>query len=311
MQVIQSPNNRFMKKKICIILAACLLSCPLSEAQALSSLLVFSDPESAAVAGASVAREANAFAVDNNAAAMSLSEKTFAAGASYSLWAPGSADSQNIGFGAFVRVGNRIGIGLSGKYLMDRPMDITSASGGITGHFTPAELAGNLAVSVQIIDGLSLAVTGKVMNSSISEGLSGTAFGADISVSWQRRSVSAGAALCNAGTRISYGGDSSYSLPMLVKAGAAWKSGFGLTVNAEADYLFSGAFMAGAGLEYSICDIGFVRAGYHYGDRSEGLSSFASAGIGIRLAGFSLDATWLTGSETLKNTLMFGIGYWF
>lgn len=262
------------------------------------------------MAGASVAMEAGAFAAENNAAAMSLSDNSFAVAASYGLWAPQTADNQLIGVGAFARIGERLGLGISGRYRMENPMDITSATGGILGTFTPSEFGANLAVSVKVIDGLSVGLTGKFVNSSIGEELSGSAFGADVSVAWKGRALSAGAALCNLGSSVKYG-DSSYAMPMLVKAGAAYSAAFGLTASVEADYLFSGAFMAGLGLEYNLFDIGFLRAGYHYGDRSEGLASFASLGAGVRFAGFEVSAAWLTASPTLGNSLLFSLGYSF
>lgn len=299
-----------MKKIILSILVACAMPALSASAQALSSLLIPSAPEYAAMGGASVALEAGAFAAENNAAAMSLSDDSFAVAAGYGLWAPGTAGSQLAGLGAFARVGERVGIGLSGRYTMEKPMNISSAAGGILGTFTPSELGANLAVSVKVIDGLSVGVTGKFVRSSIGEELSGSAFGADISVAWRKDGLSAGAAVCNLGSKLKYG-DSSYSMPMLVKAGAAYSADFGLTASVEADYLFSGAFAAGLGLEYNLFDIGFLRAGYHYGDKNQGLASFASLGAGVQFAGFELSAAWLTASPTLGNSLLFSLGYSF
>lgn len=299
-----------MKKIILSILVACAMPALSASAQALSSLLIPSAPEYAAMGGASVALEAGAFAAENNAAAMSLSDDSFAVAASYGLWAPETAGSQLAGLGAFARVGERVGIGFSGRYTMEKPMNISSAAGGILGTFTPSELGANLAVSVKVIDGLSVGVTGKFVRSSIGEELSGSAFGADVSMAWRKDGLSAGAAVCNLGSKLKYG-DSSYSMPMLVKAGAAYAADFGLTASVEADYLFSGAFAAGLGLEYNLFDIGFLRAGYHYGDKSQGLASFASLGAGVQFAGVELSAAWLTASPTLGNSLLFSLGYSF
>ena len=299
-----------MKKIILSILVACAMPALSASAQALSSLLIPSAPEYAAMGGASVALEAGAFAAENNAAAMSLSDDSFAVAAGYGLWAPETTGSQLVGLGAFTRVGERVGIGLSGRYTMEKPMNISSAAGGILGTFTPSELGANLAVSVKVIDGLSVGVTGKFVRSSIGEELSGSAFGADVSVAWRKDGLSAGAAVCNLGSKVKYG-DSSYSMPMLVKAGAAYSADFGLTASVEADYLFSGAFAAGLGLEYNLFDIGFLRAGYHYGDKSQGLASFASLGAGVQFAGVELSAAWLTASPTLGNSLLFSLGYSF
>ena len=284
-----------MKKIILSILVACAMPALSASAQALSSLLIPSAPEYAAMGGASVALEAGAFAAENNAAAMSLSDDSFAVAAGYGLWAPETAGSQLAGLGAFARVGER------GWNRLQRPLHHGEAhEHQLRGrrnprHFHPLGARANLAVSVKVIDGLSVGVTGKFVRSSIGEKLSGSAFGADVSVAWRKDGLSAGAAVCNLGSKVKYG-DSSYSMPMLVKAGAAYSADFGLTASVEADYLFSGAFAAGLGLEYNLFDIGFLRAGYHYGDKSQGLASFASLGAGVQFAGVELSAAWLTAS---------------
>ena len=118
-----------MKKIILSILVACAMPALSASAQALSSLLIPSAPEYAAMGGASVALEAGAFAAENNAAAMSLSDDSFAVAAGYGLWAPETAGSQLAGLGAFARVGERVGIGFSGRYTMEKPMNISSAAG--------------------------------------------------------------------------------------------------------------------------------------------------------------------------------------
>jgi hypothetical protein len=61
----------------------------------------------------------------------------------------------------------------------------------------------------------------------------------------------------------------------------------------------------------NLFDIGFLRAGYHYGDKSQGLASFASLGAGVQFAGVELSAAWLTASPTLGNSLLFSLGYSF
>jgi hypothetical protein len=52
-----------------------------------------------------------------------------------------------------------------------------------------------------------------------------------------------------------------------------------------------------------------LRLGYHYGSDSSAVPSYASAGVGIKLSGITLDASYLFASDVLKNTFSIGIGY--
>ena len=109
-------------------------------------------------------------------------------------------------------------------------------------------------------------------------------------------------------------GENTYSQPSLVKAGAGYTIGLGtssIAVNAEADVLFSGGFMAGLGAEYSFDDLVFVRAGYHYGDDKKAIPSYGSLGAGVKFFGVRLDVAYLVGSQVLKNSLGVTLGYSF
>ena len=280
-----------------------------ASAQALPSLLVGADPTAAATGGAALARPADAFAVDNNAAAMALSSKDFSVAASYGMWAPNTADNMLAGVGFFYKLSDRMALGFSGRMLRDKPYDITSATGQVTGSFAPSDLLAGLGFSFAVTDALSLGVAGRFTSSSIASDMKGTAIGADITAMYSGGNFSAAAGLCNLGTPVSYGG-ASYAQPMLVRGGGAF-SAAGLTASLEADYLLSGALMAGLGLEYCIADLAFIRAGYHYGDAAKALASYASLGLGLQFSGISLDLAFLTASDTLGNSLLFGLGYSF
>lgn len=280
-----------------------------ASAQALPSLLIGADPASLAAGGASVARPAGAFAIDNAAAAMSLADKTFAVSASYGRWAPKSADNLLIGLGAFYKLNDRLALGLSGRMLRDKPYDITSTGGQVAGQFTPSDLVAGLGLSYAVADGFSLGVAARMVSSSIGENMKGTAFGADITAMYASGGFSAALGVCNLGSSISYGG-ASYAQPMLAKGGAAYSIA-GFTASAEVDYLFAGALMAGLGLEYTIVDIVSLRGGFHYGDAAKALPTYASLGLGVQFAGVRLDAAFLLASKTLGNSFMISLGYAF
>lgn len=297
-----------MKKTILTLLSLATAASTLS-AQALSSLLVPYGPESLALAGSTLARPAVSFSTMENASAMSLSVNRFSAGAAYNLWGPKSIGSNVVDAGAAFRLGDKFTLGFGGRLYSSKELAVTNLNGATIDTFTPKDIIGNLALSYKVFDALSIGVAAKYISSSIGPDLSGTAFGADVSVSYARRSLGVSAALCNLGTAVSYGG-SGYSLPMLAKAGAAYKWN-ALTVSVEADYLFDGTFAASAGAEYGIAGIAFLRAGYHYGTQDKGLPSFASAGLGLKFAGMELNAAYLFASEALGGTMTFGLGYSF
>ena len=295
-------------KKICVFLFAISFALCAS-AQAVPSLLIGSDPVAFSTGGAVLARPADAFAVDNNAAAMALSAGTFDVAATYGKWAPKTADNMVVGLGTFYKVNDKLALGLSGRVLRDQPYDIASAGGQVTGSFTPMDVVAGLGLSYAVMDGLSLGVSARMVSSSIAADMKGTSFAADITAMYAQDAFSAALGVCNLGSPMSYGG-ASYALPMLVKAGGAYAAA-GLTASAEVDYLFSGALMAGLGLEYGIEDIVFLRGGFHYGDNAKAIPTYASLGLGVKYAGAHIDLAFLTASKTIGNSLMLCLGYAF
>jgi hypothetical protein len=84
----------------------------------------------------------------------------------------------------------------------------------------------------------------------------------------------------------------------------------GKGINSSTKVFFSGGISAGLGVEYAWNGQLFARAGYHYGGDGP-VPSFASAGLGIRLADFSLNGAYIFGSDVLANTfaLSFGVSF--
>ena len=286
-------------------LVLCLPS--LCNAQAVNMLIPV-DARTAGFAMAGAALDADAFVSARGVSAAALTEKNGAFALSYDSWAPSSASLGVAAFGGFYRFG-KMAVALDGRYFIEKPYDIISQSSKIIGSYTPKDIMAGLGLAYQVAEPLSVGVTGRFFSSDIAEKAKGSAFCADVDLSFRKGGLAAMAGVANLGSKISYGG-TSYALPALAKGGVAY-SVAGLTASAEADYLFSGALMAGLGLEYCIADIAFVRAGYHYGDAAKALPSFASLGLGLQFSGFSLDLAYLTASESIGNTLLFGLGFSF
>ncbi len=283
-------------------------------AQTLPSLLVGSDAAAAGTALSAVGRPAGAYSLESNVASMALMDGKMAVGASFGLWQPSFASNKVLGLGAVYKASDRLALGLQAKSFGQQPYDIVTESGSVKGSFTPGDLSVGIGVAYAFADFLSAGVTSRMVRSSLAEDASATVFGFDAALFFEKDALSAGLALCNLGSSISYGRDS-YAQPALLKAGAACRfgdpEGHSVTASLEADYLFAGAFSAGLGAEYSLKELLFLRAGYHYGSKDKGLPSFASAGLGVKFAGVELNAAYLLASETLGGSLCLGLGYSF
>lgn len=287
---------------------ALLLGAAAAQAQSLQFLFIPSDARTAAMAGASVALPGGTFAPDNSMAAAALDSRTAAFAAGYNLWAPKTAKMGIAGLGGWYRTG-RLAIALDGRYCIEQPYDIVSGVGKTVGSYTPKEFSAAIGFAYRIADPFSIGVTARFVSSNLAEKASGSAVGADITAMYSAGGFSAALGVSNLGTPIRYG-NTSYAQPAYARLGAAY-SVAGFTASAEADYLFAGALMAGLGLEYCIADIVSLRGGFHYGDDAKALPTYASLGLGLQFAGVSLDVTFLTASQSLGNTLLFGLGYSF
>lgn len=281
-------------KKIFILLTL-LLAAQAAFAQSVPELLVPADARALSMGGVALQPDAN-----------KLDVKAF-----YGMWAPGSARNTLVGGDAFFRAGERVNITVEGRAFMDKSYDSASATSQVTGAFRPLSWIAGAGVSFGISEAFAVGVKARMVSSAIAETAKGSAFCGDVYASYTGGIVSASVGVRNLGSKINYGGASSYSLPALAAVQGSVKPLNGFTVGAEVDYLFEGALMAGLGLEYCIADIVSLRGGFHYGDQTKGIPTFASLGLGVKFAGVHLDAAYLLASQTLGNTLMVGLGYAF
>ena len=283
-------------------------------AQTLPSLVLGQDPASLAVGMAGCASDPGAYAVQNNVAAISLSEKTLDAQIGMGLWQPAYADYKTYGIAAMYRLG-KLGLALDSRMLR------MPAYGGVSDNgseirdaeFSPSELSVSAGASYSVLDFLSVGLALRYADSKLAADASAAVFGADVALYFKKNGIKAGLSVNNLGTKVKFL-DRAYSQPMMAKLGAGYDLTLGkssLDFMAEVDVLFSGSLMAGAGCEYSFNEMVYVRAGYHYGSSVDVVRSYASAGLGVNIFGAKLNLAYLFGSETLSNSLCFSLGYSF
>ncbi|MGN1210735.1 MAG: PorV/PorQ family protein [Candidatus Cryptobacteroides sp.] len=313
--------NKYLITGVLMLCFACA-----SFGQTLPSLIVSSDSRSFSLGGASVGggilkdgesgrSGMGAFALENNVAGMSLDSGKLNAAVSFGMWQPEYASDKFIGVGATGRITDKWAVGVLFKYMMQPEYQTVTDSGNDVrdSFFSPKEFNVGVGVSYAIINCLSAGIGLKVTDSVLGPETSAIVFGADIGLYFNRKGISAGLSVNNLGNKVRYG-ERSYDQPMLAKLGAGYSAAFGissLSVSAETDILFSGAATAGAGVEYGLKDMAFIRAGYHYGNSPKTVPSYASAGIGLKLWGVTLDASYIFGSKVLKNSVSISLGYKF
>jgi hypothetical protein len=285
------------------------------QAQVLPSLLLNQDPASLAMGSSGVASQAGAYALENNVAAIPFATETMAVNVGYAMWQPSYANLKTLGLGAIYRVSDKVGFGLDVKYLkMPKYSGITGSGSDIRdSEFSPSEMGFAAGFSYAFHSYISAGATLRFSSSSLAPEASAAVLGADLGLYFKKDAVSAGLSLNNIGTMVKYS-EAAYAQPMLVKFGAGYEMLMGesqIFCTAEADVLFAGGLMAGIGCEYAFKDMAFARLGYHYGNHVNAVPSYGSAGLGFKMAGASLDLTYLYGSKVLANTLCLSLGYSF
>lgn len=298
-------------KKIGIIFLAVILFLQQIQAQPLPSLQVSSDTRSLGIGGTSIVTTSS-YSIENNASLTAISTQKLDAGVSFSLWGPSTVNDKVIGASAWYRT-NKLAFGLGFKHFSMPSYMPTSANGVVSQTatpFNPREMAFSLGASYRIVPFLSIGLTARLTNSVMANDAKAMVFGVDLSVTYQKDALTAAVVLANLGNAAKYS-ETSYPQPITLKAGAAYRILDGLKAQAQADVLFSGAFMAAIGAEYGWKDMLFARAGYHLGVGKAPVPSYLSLGIGAKFYGIHLDVSYLTASKTLGNTVSIGLGYSF
>lgn len=297
--------------RVVVMAFAAFAVCSVSYGQTMSFLGIGTDVRALGMGGASVASVAGGFSADGNMAAAALSGCRADVEAGYTMWQPDGFNSNVVALGGYGRIGNRLALGLSGKYMIEKEYEMTDVNGLGTGMFRPREGSFGIGVAYKVADGLGVGATLKYAGSSVAPGASADVFAADINVMYSVRGVNVAAAVSNLGTKADYG-YGKYCIPTTIRAGVSYSIA-GFTGTAEADWQPGAGFMASAGAGYSICGIVDVRAGYHYGQSGTVLPSFASVGLGAGLFGVRIGAAFLIAGkgEYMNGTMAFSAGYSF
>lgn len=293
------------------------------KAQTAAFLNINPDPVSMSLGGNSASVGATPFSIWNNVAAPALGDENFQAGASYSLWQPSYSSDDIAAVAGYGRVARFMTVSAGVRYASHARYDVTDGlTGAVTGSFAPSDIQAGVGFGFRVCPVFSLGAGVNYVYSHIGGPQKGNAVAADFGAFLDLDYLRVGVTASNIGSRLDYGGESSYYLPSNVKIGAGTTRHFGqkdlhaLSVDIEGGMtLHSPSFFAGAGLQYSYKGLVRAAAGYHYGNPDKAMTGqYVSVGAGVKLYGISLDVAYLAGvshDSPLKNTFSVGVGYSF
>lgn len=306
-----------VKKLILSILVAAASSAVFAQNYAGQFLNINSDARSLSLANTTAVMDASSFAIWNNVAASALSDDSFAASASYGMWQPSAADAQLISVAGFGKLSDKLTINAGAKYFMHQAYDVSNQEGIYNGTFTPSEYAAGLGLAYRFLPDLSVGMTLNYIGSDLGGPKSASAFAANLGLMYVKGSFRAGLTASNIGTKLNYGSNNSYSLPMRADVGAGYTLGSAdasrFSISAQAGMLFADSSLtAAAAIEYKLKDIFRIGAGYNFCS-AESAADFVSVGAGLSFFGVSVDVAYLLGvnQDALSNTLMLNLGYAF
>lgn len=293
-----------------------------SKAQTAGFLDVNPDPISLGMAGTGVTLEATPYAMWNNAAAAVLNDEKFQIGAAYSLWQPSATANNTFAAAGYGRIAKFMTISAGIKYFGHTPYDITDGTTGmVTGQFTPIDLQAGIGLGFRVLPFLSLGANINYVHSDIGGSKKGGAVAADFGALLDLKFMRIGVTAANIGSKINYGGTSSYGLPANVELGIGTIQHFGddkkhaFYANIEGGMTFEqSSFFAGIGAQYAWNDLVRVSAGYHYGDAAKQFfGSYASIGAGVKVIGISFNVAYLIAVDDspMSNTFSVGLSYGF
>ena len=225
---------------------------------------------------------------------------------SYQRWAPSVAPANHLNLLSGIRIGKRVGVGLTVGYQMGEEFALTDGS-----FFMPSDLLVGLGAGVAFTDYLSLGVKAKYARQGLTKEVAYQAFASDAFLLFNMAGFRATAGVASVGTPVKAAGGGSYALPASAVVGLGYGFAFGLSLVADADIYFAGGFAAAGGVQYAWKDMLFARAGYHYGSATAPVPSYLALGLGVKFIGIHLDVSYLTASKALGNSFTIGLGYAF
>lgn len=232
---------------------------------------------------------------------------------SYFNWQPAASGSTVLGLNAAVKAGSRLAVLVDGKFNVLPEIQGYDGFGNPSGSIKSSQMYAALGAAYGITGNISAFLKAKFVSDKLTDDVKAGAACADLGLNYHTDGLDVAIMAANVGSKLNYGAVS-YSLPMLVKAGAVkeFQAGekFAVRIAADAGYILSAkSVCAGLGAEFSLMDMIDLRAGYHIGTEME--PSFATVGLGIDISVLRVSAAYIIGPEEAGNSLAATLGFAF
>ena len=232
---------------------------------------------------------------------------------SYFNWQPAASNSTMLGLNAAVKAGSRLAVLVDGKFNALPETQGFDSFGNPSGSIKSSQMYAALGAAYAITDNIGAFLKAKFVSDKLTDDAKAGAVCADLGFSYHTEGLDVALVASNIGSKLNYG-TSSYSLPMLVKAGAAKELNAGekcaVTLCADAGYIIGASSLsAGVGAELSLIDMIDIRAGYHLGTGAE--PSFATVGLGLNVSVLRVSAAYLIGPAEAGNSIAATLGFAF
>lgn len=319
---------------------------------AASFLRVATDARSAAMGDAGIAISPDAAGSLWNASKMPFAKSKAGVSVNYSPWMRDVAKDMNLySASGYYKLDDMQVLSASLRYFSLGDVQYADYDGNKLGNSKPREFAFDLAYSRKLSAKFGLGIALRYINSKLVSGTvnninykSGNAVAGDVSLFYNGakengEGFTAGLALTNLGSKISYTADASRKdfLPANLGIGGAYTKVFdeqnritvALDINkllvpqhgtdsvSIADYynkgiveswgsgFGSGSYQFSGGLEYAYDNFVFIRAGYNAQTKSPSGTNYFTAGAGVHYSKVGINFSYLipTGSGTNKNPL--------
>lgn len=318
------------KYLLCILLLSCLRIQGQEQAAAVPFLTLPTDARTTGMGVTGTALPGGAYTVFRNAAASLFSREKMAFGYTYTPWNRDAVSGSALHtISGYYRINEKQDILVGFRHFTHGEMAVTDENGDFMENFRPKDWAVDLGYSRKLSEHLSLALTFRYLRSDMGNfggADAASAFAFDLGAFYQRALCadkpesfwSVGLQVANIGSQVKYL-TTGYDLPASVRLGGSVCYPFSekhkLTGNLDLGYTEmlsdTKAPEWGIGAEYGFLRHGFVRAGYHGGDREKNSGNYATAGCGAEFFNIRADFAWLIApsDSPLKGTWQLSLSF--
>lgn len=283
---------------------------------------VLKDPAAMGMGGAGMASTSSmSWSAFGNPSKLAFADGNLDAQFSYLDWQVEASPSTSLSLGATYKFTKNLGFTIGASSTSWDAYDVYYESNPSVkaGTYTPKDMQFNLGFGYRFLPSMSVGANVRYLHSALSDDANCSAISADVMFMTDFsftsiKGLSATLGVTDLGA-VSSDDSQTYKLPSAVSFGAGYSTTFAESHGLEADmdvnyFLNSSSVSVALGAQYNFNKMFFARAGYHLGGKSV-VPSFATAGLGVHIFGVKLDAAYVIGSDGLKNSMIFGLGYSF